>query len=102
MEQGSRYVVYSQDTLYMLHNSQCNEGDSVTLNNNIVTRFRFVNGHLLGGDEYLVNNYSSTTYICHIYNDSLTFNPNYLVLPATIIMLCFLSIIFHWFLRLRG
>lgn len=98
MNTGDRYVVYSQDTLYNLGNIQCDEGDSVSLTNQIVTRYRLVNGKFLAADQYQLDNYSTTTYICHVWDDMNSFNVNYLILPAVIIMLTFSVLFFTGFL----
>lgn len=101
---GSRYVVYSENTLYYLPNSSCSEGASVTLNNTSVVRYRLINGTWLASDNYTTGNYNSTTYICHVYNSDspIVHNVDSFILPATLIMICFFTIIYHWFLRLRG
>lgn len=102
-EVGDRYVLSSADTLYKLSNSSCQEGSTVNLSGQTVVRMRFINGKWYKQDEYSLGNYSSSTYICHIYNGTYEFvNPSYFILPATIIVLALFSCIYHWFLRLRG
>lgn len=102
--EGSRYVVYSADTLYYLPNSSCSEGSQVNISNQTVQRFRLVNGNWLASDFYQTGNYSNTSYICHVYseNSSIIHNMDSFILPATLIVLCFFFIIYHWFIRLRG
>ena len=102
MQDGSHYVVSSQDTLYYLPSATCSEGDTITLNNTTVLRYRLINGRFVASDYTVISNYQSTSYICHIYHDDYIFKPSDFVLPAVLIMLCFFSIIYHWFLRLRG
>lgn len=103
-EDGSRYVVSSADTLYYLPNSSCSEGSEVTFSNTQVVRYRLVNNNWLASDVYTTGNIGNTRYICHVYHDdtALKFSPDAFILPATIIMLAFFSVIYHWFLRLRG
>lgn len=101
--QGDRYVISSADTLYKLSNSSCSEGSQVNIQGQTVERLRFINGQWYRQDQYSISNYSSSSYICHVYTGSLEFvNPSYYILPATIIVLCLFSCIYHWFLRLRG
>lgn len=103
LEDGDRYVLYSSDTLYRLTNSSCVEGSSVSLQNQSVTRFRLIEGKWYAQDIYQLNNYSSTTYICHVYNKWRDFQQQQAyILPATIIVVLVFSCIYHWFLRLRG
>ena len=103
MENGDHYVINSATTLYYLPNSSCSEGSSITLNNTQVVRVYEIAGKWRKSDFYTTGNYNNSNYICHIWNvgqDSL--NPNYIVLPAVVIVLCFFSIIFSWFNRMRG
>lgn len=102
MEDGQRYVVYSQNILYYLPNASCSEGSSIVLNNTPYTVVYNVNGNWLKGSSGTTSSYSSNSYICHVWNNSQSYNQNYLVLPAVLVVLAFFSVIFHWFLRLRG
>lgn len=103
MENNSRYVVNSQNTLYRLPNSSCSEGDTVTLNNTLVQRYYLVNGSWTSADLYTTSSYSNTSYICHVWNnEKLTYDINYLLLPATIFVCLFFAIIYRWFIRMRG
>ena len=103
MEDGARYVVNSQNTLYHLTNSSCDEGDTVVLQNTVVERVYLVNGKWQAADIYTTSNYNPSSYICHIWdNNSQYFNVNYLILPAVLIMLCLFFVINKWFMRLRG
>ena len=88
MNNGDRYVVYSQDTLYRISNSSCSEGDTVNLNNTQVTRFRFINGRLIAQDVTTVGNYGTNSYICHVWNSDYTYqlDVNYVILPATLLI----------------
>lgn len=103
-QDGARYVINSADTLYFLPNSSCSEGSSVNLNNTNVVRYRLINGHWMASDNYQTGQYSNTSYYCHVYSDdaNINYRPDSFILPATIIVICFFSIVFHWFLRLRG
>ena len=103
MKDGDKYVVNSQNTLYRLTNTSCSEGDTVVLQNTPVERVFLVNGKWQVADNYTTSNYSSSSYICHIWdNNSQFFNVNYLILPAVLIMLCLFFVINKWFMRLRG
>lgn len=104
LEDGSRYVVNSADTLYYLPNSSCSEGSEITLPNTQVIRYRLVNNNWLASDVYTTGNIGTTRYICHVFSDSSSprFAPDTFVLPAVLIMLAFFSVIYHWFIRLRG
>lgn len=103
MQDGDHYVVSSQNTLYYLPSASCSEGSSITLNNTSVQRVYNINGVWQKGDLYTTGSYNGTTYICHVWNSAkMTFDPNFIVLPATIIILCFFSIIWSWYSRLRG
>lgn len=103
LQEGDKYVLNSSDTLYRISNSSCTEGSQVNIQGQTVVRFRLIEGKWYAQDFYSIGNYSNASYICHVYNDVQDFyNPSFAVLPATIIVLCLLSCIFHWFLRLRG
>lgn len=103
MEDGDRYVVYSENTLYNLPNSSCSEGDSVNLRGQTVNRLRFINGKLYKSDSTTISNYSDTYYTCHVYSSYTDFrNSEVYILPATLFVLCLFACIYHWFLRLRG
>lgn len=102
MQAGDRYVVNSQNTLYYLPSASCNEGSSVSLNNTQYVSVYNINGAWLKGSTGTTGNYSNNNYICHVWTEQSGLNPNYLILPAVAIVLCLFSVIFHWFLRLRG
>lgn len=95
MDKGSRYVVYSQDTLYSIPNSTCSEGATVNLNNTSVVRYRLIGSKWVAQDNYTTSNYSNTSYICHVWNDDFAYQLDYssLVLPAL-----FLAFGVFWFL----
>ena len=102
MQVGDRYVVGSQNTLYRLSNSSCVEGDSITLQNAVVERYFLVNGSWQASDSYVVGAYNSSTYVCHVWDQTKTYDVNYLILPATLFVICFFCMIYRWFIRLRG
>lgn len=103
LENGSRYVISSADTLYYLPNSSCSEGSSVNLQGESVTRYRLINNNWYAQDNVTISNYNNYPFICHVYDSSKDFfNHEAGVLPAVLIVLCLFSCIFHWFLRLRG
>lgn len=95
MENGSRYVVYSQDTLYRLPNSSCSEGNTVSLSNQTVVRYRLIGSRWVAQDNYSTGNYSNTSYICHVWSSDFDYQFDYsnLVLPAL-----FLVFGLFWFL----
>lgn len=103
-QEGARYVVNSADTLYYLPSSSCSEGSTITIPNTRVIRYRLVNNQWLASDEYTTGSMTGTTYYCHVYSqkNDINHDPDTFVLPGVIIMIAFFSIIFHWFLRLRG
>ena len=89
MEKDSRYVVYSADTLYRLSNSTCSEGDTITLSNQQVTRYRIVNSRVLASDVTTVGSgYNSTQYICHVWSSDYTYllDVNSVILPAVLLV----------------
>ena len=103
LENGDRYVLNSVDTLYRIPNSSCSEGSTVNLQNTNVVRYRLIEGKWYAQDNYSVGNYSTSTYICHVYNQYTDFwQQQAFILPAVLIVLCLFSCIFHWFIRLRG
>lgn len=103
-QDGARYVVNSADTLYYLPNSSCSEGSQITIPNTQVIRYRLVNNNWLASDVYTTGVNSNTSYYCHVYSSDsvIKHNPDSFILPAVIIIVGFFSIIYHWFLRLRG
>lgn len=102
MEHGDAYFVNDQGVISVLPSASCSEGDSITPQNVTVKQSRFINGHLISGRNYTYTSYNTDSFTCHIYDGSIDFNPESMILPATLIMLAFFSIIYHWFLRLRG
>lgn len=86
MDKDSRYVVYSQNTLYRLPNSTCSEGSQVTLSNTQVQRFIIIGDRLIAQDFYTTGNYGSTTYTCHVWNANTSYilSISDLILPATL------------------
>lgn len=103
MHNGDRYVIYSANTLYRLPSSTCTEGSTVNLSNTSVNRVYLVNGQWQYGDFYTTGNYNSTSYVCHVWNEvSPKYDVNFLILPATLLVMAFFYIIYKWFIRLRG
>lgn len=103
MQDGDRYVASSQNTLYYLPNSSCSEGDPISLSNSLVHRVYNINGNWVKGDLYTTSSYSNTQYVCHVWSNSKDlYNSNYLILPSVLIVLCFFSIVWSWYNRLRG
>lgn len=103
MENGDHYVITSANSLYYLPSSSCSEGSTVNIRNAQVIRVYNVDGKFIKSDFYTISNYNDANYICHIWNvgkDQL--NPNYLILPAVILVVCLFHIVFSWFNRMRG
>lgn len=107
MEDGLCYIRYNSDTFYAFPDLSCTEG-SILPTFTTTTRqvYRLFNDRLelsqVSSIDSSFNNYSS--YITHISSglDGPIISPNSLVLPAALFVLAFFSVIYHWFIRLRG
>lgn len=88
MDKDSRYVVYSQNTLYRLPNSSCSEGSQITLANTQVERYLLISDRWVHQDNYTTSNYGNTQYICHVWQSDNNFVLPYssLILPATLLV----------------
>lgn len=102
MENGDLYFINDQGVISLLPSNACVAGSYFVPQNITVKRMAFVNGHLLPSRSYTYTSYNTDSYMCLEYDGKLDYNPADMILPATLIMLCFFSIIYHWFLRLRG
>ena len=102
MENGTLYFVNDQGNISVLPSNACSPNTSFTPQNITVKQMTFINGHFVPGRNYTYTSYNTNSYVCLEYDGSLEYNPADMILPATLIMLCFFSIIYHWFLRLRG
>lgn len=101
MNNGDYFIIGSSDTLYKL-SSPCSVGSTVDLRNETVVRYRLINNQWFASDNYTFGNYSNYDYYCNQWNDTYKIDFNFLILPAVIVVLAFFSIIFRWFIRLRG
>lgn len=108
MQDGICYIQYNANTIYAFPNLHCNEGDLLPSYTSTArwTYYVYNGRYVLSNKQTHENNYNQAygTYVSHIYHGSLgsAFDPNYLVLPATILVVAFFSIIYRWFIRLRG
>lgn len=102
MNNGDLYFINDSGVISLLPPNACVAGTSFVPQNITVQRMTFVNGHLLPSRTYTYTSYNTDSYKCLEYDGKLDYNPADMILPATLIMLCFFSIIYHWFLRLRG
>ena len=102
MENGDYYFINDQGVVSLLPSNACTEGSSFTPQNITVQQMTLINGHFLPGRNFTYTSYNTNSFTCLVYDGSLEYNLADMILPATLIMLCFFSIIYHWFLRLRG
>lgn len=93
------YVVDTQNTLYSVPSASCSEGDAINVSGLDYTTIQNVNGHFISGVSGTFTD--NITMVCHDWS-TFQYNPSFYLLPATLIMLCLFSCIYHWFLRLRG
>lgn len=100
MNNGDLYVVDSENSLYSVPASSCSEGSSLDLYGLPVIQVNNVNGKWVKARTFSYSAHDE--FICNVWSDSLSLNPNFLVLPAVLLVLAFFSCIYHWFLRFRG
>lgn len=107
MQDGLCYIQYNDNTLYAFPDLSCDEGvllPSFTTTTRQV--YYLFNGHYVLSRQSSVSSYdtSYSSYVAHISHNmgSFAIDINSLVLPATLFVLAFFSVIFHWFNRLRG
>lgn len=107
MQDGECYVQSSSTTIYAFPDLSCDEGSPMPSTINAVRdTYYSYNGRLVFSNRQRLNsNYEQYGgYIAHInHNTSLYWlDYNSLVLPATLFVLAFMSVIYKWFIRLRG
>lgn len=88
MDNGSSYVVYSQNTLYRLVDTSCSEGDEITIPSTEVQRFVIIGDRLIAQDFYTTSSYSNTSYTCHVWDSDYDYvlSISDLILPATLLV----------------
>lgn len=107
MSDGTCYIQYNSDTIYAFPDLSCTE-NSILPTFNTTTRQVYIlsNGKyiLTRSDNISYNSLYYTDYVSHISSelDRFAIDTNFLILPASLFVLAFFSIIYHWFIRLRG
>lgn len=105
MQRGDCFIYYDE-FLYQFPDLECS--DNSTLPAYVSTSrviYKNTNGTLVKlSEDTVVDSTLYTGYVAHIYNGSPFFwlDANYLVLPAVLIVLSFLAILWRWFIRMRG
>lgn len=107
MQDGLCYIQYNNDTIYGFPDLTCSDGDLLPEFTSTTRQiYRLFNGKYQLSQVSSINNYSSnySSYIAHISTgmDRYSIDINFLVLPATLFVLALFSVIYHWFIRLRG
>lgn len=108
MRDGLCYIQYNANTVYAFPNLSCTEGNLLpTYTSTIRETYYLYNGRfVLSNRQTVTNNYGNSydTYISHISSGKVdyAFDANFLILPATLLILAFFSVIYKWFIRLRG
>lgn len=105
METGTCYVYNNATTIYAYPNLVCSDGSPLPSFNETVREVYYINrgqAILASSNNVAGNAGYGSTYIAHIYNGETFLDHNTFVLPATLVVLCFLAIIYKWFIRLRG
>lgn len=108
MTDGECYIQYNATTIYGFPQLNCSEGSTLpSFNSTRRETFYIYNGQLVKSRvETLNNQFGSqyTDYVAHINHNTSNYRLdfNYLILPATLLVLCFFFCIYKWFIRLRG
>lgn len=108
MQDGICYIQYNANTIYAFPNLNCSEGALLpSFSSTDRWTYYLYNGKYVLSNKQSVSNstYNSySTYVSHISHNQERYaiDLNYLILPATILVLAFFSIIYKWFIRLRG
>lgn len=108
MNDGTCYIQYNASTIYGFPNLSCTEGSTVpTFSSTVRETYYIYNGRIVLSNRQTVTNTSGTSYnnyVSHIWGNKVEYSldANYLVLPATILVVAFFWIIYKWFIRLRG
>lgn len=108
MNAGTCYIYNNSSTIYAFPDLNCSDGSPLpTFSTTTRQTYYLYDGKAVYSRSDSVSwgtGSSYSTYIAHIATgDRLEFVPlGYFVLPSVLIMLCFFSVIYHWFIRLRG
>lgn len=105
MQTDNCYVYYDKDTLYVFPSLVCTDGGqlpgfvSTTRDTYSISR-----GRLIKTESASVNysDFDYSPYVVHVYHGESFLDFNYLVLPCTLLVICFFTVIYKWFIRLRG
>lgn len=108
MEDGLCYIQYNANTIYAFPSLSCTEGHNLPSYTSTTRQTYYIyQGKYILSNSETVNcstNCPYRTYIAHISSNQEHYglDINYLILPATLIVLVFCSVIYRWFIRLRG
>lgn len=109
MPDNTCYILYNSTTIYAFPNLRnCVDGHNLpSFQQETRDTYNLYNGRWVKTHSDLVNNnYNNyTNYVAYIANDFGRYSgidPNYLILPATLLVLAFFLVIYKWFIRLRG
>lgn len=106
MSDGVCYYISDSNTIYAFPNLQCSDGSSFpNVSNQTRETYRLIGGrYVLTRSDWVGTNYQDlSSYVAHVWHgDSYYLDINSLILPATLLMICFFYIIYKWFIRLRG
>lgn len=108
MDNGTCYIQYNASTLYGFPNLDCTEGNLLPSYSSTVRETYYIyNGKIVLSNRQTITSTSGGSYrdyVSHIWGNKVDYSldANYLVLPATILMVAFFGIIYKWFIRLRG
>lgn len=108
MQDGLCYIQYNSNTIYAFPNLTCNEGSYLPSYTNTVreTYYIYEGRYVLSNRQNITStsggNY--TNYISHVANNQeyYAIDINSVILPATLFVLAFMSVVYRWFIRLRG
>lgn len=108
MDNGTCYIQYNANTIYAFPNLSCTEGSTMpSFSSTIRETYYIYNGKIVLSNRQNITSTSSqsySTYVSHLWGNKMdnSLDVNYLVLPATILVVAFFWIIYKWFIRLRG
>lgn len=105
MNAGSLYVLLDSETLFNLGSGSIACNSDITLDSADRGDFYSIIGGKLYHQKfgfYDRTDGESYTVYCWGSNADYFLNYNYLILPATILVCLFFSVIWRWFIRMRG
>lgn len=108
MQDGTCYIQYNSNTLYGFPNLSCTEGATLpTYSSTVRETYYIYNGRIVLSNRQNITSSSGGSYrdyVSHIWGNKVEYSldANYLILPATILVVAFFWIIYKWFIRLRG